>query len=334
MVEEWKNNQYVKLVRNPDYWDPDNAGYVDAIDMKIIPESSTAWLEFQKGNIDYTDVPPGQVKVAENMPEVQSGEWTAKQWPELSTAFYGFNMNNPVVGASAGEDGLAIRKAMTMSADRENVINVVMEGVGVPATGIVPEGMPGFLPDQSPYPYDPEAAKEIITGLGDVPTVQVWYNTDEGHQKTAEVLQAGWKAAGLDIELSNYEWGTYLDMLANSEKGDAKSSQVFRMGWLPDYPSMDNFLYPLFHSSQSATMYTFYNSPEFDDLVLQARQTADETQRWNLYHQAEKVMLTDAPCIPLYFYRSFRVTNNRIGGFVRDPMGAIDMSKIWVKPAS
>jgi len=330
-VKEWKNNRYVTMVRNPDYWDPDNAAYLDEVDAKIIPESSTAWLEFQKGNIDYTDVPPGQLQVAENMPQVKSGEWTAKQWPEISTYFIGFNMNNPVVGTPAGDTGLQIRSAMAMSADKQNVIDIVKEGAGVPATGIVPEGMPGFKPDQSPYTYDPDAAKAIVDGLGSVPTLQYWYNTDEGHQKVAEVLQAGWKAVGINVELSNYEWGTFLDMLAKSEKGDAKSSEVFRMGWLPDYPSMDNFLYPLFHSSQSATMYTFYNNPEFDDLVIQARQTTDTEQRYNLYLQAEKIMLTDAPCIPIYFYRSFRVTNNRIGGFVYDPMGQIDMWKLWVK---
>jgi len=328
MVKEWKNNRYITIVRNPDYWDPDNAAYLDEVNMKIILESSTAWLEFQKGNIDYTDVPPGQVSVAENMPDSKSGTWTAKAWPQISTYWVGFNMNNPVVG---GDQGLEIRKAMVLSADSENVINVVQEGVDLPATGIIPVGVPGYQPDQTPYAYDPEAAKEIVAGMGDVPTLQYWYNTDEGHQKIAEVLQAGWKAAGIDVELTNLEWGTFLDKLAKSEKGDADSSQVFRMGWVADYPAMDNFLYPLFHSSQSATMYTFYNNPEFDDLIMQARQTADETQRRNLYLQAEKIMLTDSPCIPIYFYREFRVTNNRIGGFVYDPMAQVDMWKLWVK---
>jgi peptide/nickel transport system substrate-binding protein/oligopeptide transport system substrate-binding protein len=328
MVKEWKNNRYITIVRNPDYWDPDNAAYLDEVNMKIILESSTAWLEFQKGNIDYTDVPPGQVSVAENMPDSKSGTWTAKAWPQISTYWVGFNWNNPVVG---GDQGLEIRKAMVLSADSENVINIVQEGVDLPATGIIPVGVPGYQPDQTPYAYDPEAAKEIVAGMGDVPTLQYWYNTDEGHQKIAEVLQAGWKAAGIDVELTNLEWGTFLDKLAKSEKGDADSSQVFRMGWVADYPAMDNFLYPLFHSSQSATMYTFYNNPEFDDLIMQARQTADETQRRNLYLQAEKIMLTDAPCIPIYFYREFRVTNNRIGGFVYDPMAQVDMWKLWVK---
>jgi oligopeptide transport system substrate-binding protein len=328
MVKEWKNNQYVDLVKNPDYWDKDNAPYLDEVMCKIITESSTQWLEFQKGNIDFTAVPPGQVKVAEEMPQVSSGEWTAKAWPAITTYFVGINMNNPTLG---GDQGLEFRKALALSADAENVNNVVNEGVSLPATGIVPEGVPGFVTDQSPYLYDPDAAKEIVAGLGDLPTFQYWYNTDEGHQKIAEVLQAGWKAVGIDVELSNFEWGTFLDKLAKSEKGDADSSQLFRMGWIADYPSLDNFLYPLFHSSQSATMYTFYNNPDFDKLVVEARQTIDQTQRENLYHQAEKMMLADAPCIPIYFYRYFHVTNNRIGGFTYDPMGQVHFWKLWVK---
>jgi ABC-type transport system substrate-binding protein len=331
MVKEWKNNQYVDLVKNPDYWDKDNAAYLDEVMCKIITSASTNWLEFQKGNVDYAHVPPGQVATAEAMPQVKSGEWTAKKWPNLGTYWYGFNMNNPTVGSPAGDTGLKIRQAFVQSADAQNVINVVNEGVGLPATGITCEGLPGYEPNMSPYKYDPEAAKQIVAGLGTLPTFRVWYNTDEGHQKIAEVLQAGWQKVGLKVELSNYEWGTFLDKLAKSQKGDASSSQIFRMGWLADYPSLDNFLYPLFHSSQSQTMYTFYNNPEFDKLVMQARQTADQTQRWNLYHQAEKVMLTDAPCIPIYYYQDFRVSNNRLGGFVHDPMAQTHFWKMWVK---
>lgn len=331
IVKEWKNNRYIDLVKNPDYWDTENAAYLDEVHCAIITESSTQWLEFQKGKTDYSTVPPGQVKTVEAMPEVKNGEWTAKAWPSLAVYFYGFNMNNPVVGSPAGDNGLQIRKAMTLSADTQHVISSVGEGVPLPATGVVPEGIPGYKAGQSPYAYDPEAAKEIVAGLGTLPTLRVWYNTDEGHQKIAEVLQAGWKAAGLDVELENFEWGTFLDKLAKSQKGDESSAQIFRMGWIADYPSLDNFLYPLFHSSQSATMYTFYNNPKFDDLVVQARQTTDATQRTNLYLEAERLMLQDAPIIPIYYYRDFRVSNNRIGGFVHDPMAQTHFWKLWVK---
>ena len=191
IVESWKNNQSVQLVKNPDYWDTENAGWVDRINMPIILESSTEWLEFQKGTTDYTNVPPGQVAAAENNAKVKSGEWTAKRWPTLAVYFIGMNMTD----ATLGQD-LELRKAIAMSTDSQNVINIVNEGVPLAAQGYVPVGIPGYQPEQSPYGFDPEGAKTVVDGLGTIPTLNYWYNTDEGHQKIAEVLQAGWKNAG------------------------------------------------------------------------------------------------------------------------------------------
>ena len=325
MVESWKNNQSVELVKNPDYWDTENAGWVDSIHMPIILERSTSWLEFQKGTIDYTTVPPGQVAATEANPKVKSGEWSATRWPSLAIYFIGMNMTDPVLG-----ENLELRKALTMSADAQNVINIVNEGVSIPATGFVPEGVPGYVADQSPYSYNPDEAKSIVDGLGDVPTLEYWYNTDEAHQKIAEVLQAGWKTAGIDVKLNNFEWGAFLDKLSKGNKDSG--SQLFRMGWIADYPSMDNFLYPLFQSDQARTgSYTFYSNAEVDDLLIQARSAVDDETRHDLYAQAEKLILTDAPAIPLYYYRDFRVTNNRIGGYVHNPMGFTDMWDVWVK---
>ncbi|MBE3076597.1 MAG: ABC transporter substrate-binding protein, partial [Actinobacteria bacterium] len=303
----------------------DAAGYVDNIHMPIIPETQTAWLDFQKGNLDYTEVPPGQVAAAKANPKATSGAWTAKDWPQISTYFIGMNMKDTTLGQS-----LDLRKAIAESADAVNVINIVNEGVSLPATGYVPVGIPGYKADQTPYKYNPADAKTIVAGLGTAPTLNYWYNTDEGHQKIAEVLQAGWKTAGINVKLSNFEWGTFLDKLSKGNQGSG--SQVFRMGWVADYPSMDNFLYPLFQSSQSRTgSYTFYSNKQVDDLLQQARSTIDAQQRYNLYAQAEKLILTDMPAVPIYYYREFNVTNNRIGGFVWNPMAWCDMWKVWVK---
>lgn len=323
MVQTWQNNQYIDLVKNPSYWDKANAGFVDTIHMPIITASSTSWLQFQKGETDYSSVvPPGQVAVAENNPNVKSGKWTAKAYPNLGLYYVGMNMTNKTLA-----DNLDLRKAIFESMDAQHVINVVNEGVSIPATGYVPVGIPGYRPGQNPYTYNPDDAKALLAKMGTVPTLNYWFNTDEGHQKIAEVLQAGWAAAGLKVQLTNFEWGTFLDKL--SKGGD---SQLFRMGWLADYPSMDNFLYPLFNSAQARTgSYTFYSNKQVDSTLQQARSTVDATQRYNLYAQAEKLILTDMPAAPLYFYRDFRVSNNRIGGFYHNPMGFTDMWKVWVK---
>jgi len=326
MVKEWKPNQRITLVKNPDYWNKDAGGpYIDVINMPIIESAQTEWLEFQKGTLDFTRVPPGQVAAAENNPKVKSGEWTAKRWPELAVYFIGMNMTDKTLGQNP-----KLRQALALSADAQSVVNIVNEGVPVPATGYVPEGVPGYVPDQSPYKYDPEKAKALVQEMGGAPTLQYWYNTDEGHQKIAEVLQAGWKKVGINVKLSNFEWGTFLDKLSKGNKGSG--SQLFRMGWIADYPSMDNFLYPLFQSDQARTgSYTFYSNKQVDQLLLQARSTQDAAQRHNLYAQAEKLILTDMPAIPLYYYRGFYVSNNRIANFVWNPMGFVDMWTLWVK---
>ncbi len=329
MVESWDQNQKVELVKNPDYWDKENAGYVDRIHMPVIEQATTMWLEFQKGTIDYTHVPPGQVKATEENAKVKSGEWTAKKYPTLATYFIGLNMTDKTLGYPAGEKGLLLRQALNYAADRNAVINIVNEGVPLEASTVTPLGMAGYKADLSPYAYDPAKAEEAVAQYGTAPTLNYWYNTDEGHQKIAEALQAGWKTVGIETKLSNFEWGTFLDKLSKSNKGSG--SQIFRMGWIADYPSLDNFLYPLFQSDQSRTgSFTFYANDEVDQKLTEARATIDEAQRWALYNEIEEIILTDAPCVPLYYYRDFRVTNNRIAGFSYNPQGFVDMWKVWV----
>lgn len=323
MVTKWQHKAYIDLAKNPNYWNKDAAGYVDTIHMPIITSSQTAWLQFQKGDVDYTSVPPGQIRSALGHPKVTSGEWTAKGWRYISNDYFIFNMNDGVVG---GDQGLELRKALYMAADAQSIVNIVHEGQATVASSFTPPGLPGWAPDLNTYKTnDPEGAKAILANLT-VPALSYWYNTDESNQKTAEVLQAGWKDVGVTVKLSQFEWATFLDKTAKGQ------GQIYRSGWLADYPSLDNFLYPLFESHQPGQINNgFYKNPEFDALIQQARGTTDAAQRYDLYHQAERLMLADVAAVPLDYPLAFRVTNNRIGGFVYDPLGFVDMWKLWVK---
>jgi oligopeptide transport system substrate-binding protein len=326
MLQSWKSNQSITLVKNAAYWDQSAGGpYIDTIDMPIIPDAQTVWLEFKKGDLDYAPVPAGQVTAAENDPKVKSGEWSAKRWPALAVSFVGMNMTDTTLGQS-----LELRQAIAGSTDSQGVIDGVTEGVSQLATGYVPQGTPGFVAGQSPYTYRPEAAKTLIDRIGGAPTLQYWHDANAAHHQIGEVLQAGWAQAGIGVQLSDFAWGTFLDKLSKGDSGSG--SQLFRGGWIADYPSMDAFLHPLFQSDQALTgSYTFYSNPQVDELLLQARSTADTQQRHNLYAQAEKLILADMPAVPLYYYRHFRVTNERIAAFFENPMGYTDMWTIWVK---
>ena len=324
-VESWRHDKEIRLVKNPAYWDKERPGWVDAVEFTIYEDVESMWTDFQAGELDCSQVPTEQVSAVTASPEVTDGTWTAGSWPAAALYFVGMNMTDASLGAS-----LDLRKAICQSADAQTVVDDVSQGVAQVATGYVPPGIPGHQDAPNPYPYDLENATSAVTTLGGVPTLNYWYDINADHARIADILVTGWSQAGLTVKASEYEWGTFLEKLSRGNKGSG--SQLFRMGWIADYPSMDNFLYPLFQSDQARTgSYTFYSNQQVDDLLLQARSTADAQQRYNLYAQAEKMILTDMPAVPLYFYRDYRVTNNRIANFVHNPMGFTDMWTLWVQ---
>lgn len=324
-VASWRRGRSVELVKNAGYWDPEGAGWVDAVELPIFEDTESMWESFQQGELDCSQVPSGQVAAVRAGPEVTGGTWSAVSWPAAAVYCVGMNMTDPTLGPD-----LELRKAISQSADAQTVVDEVSEGVAEVAGGYVPRGIPGYKAAQNPYPYDLESATALVTGMGAVPALDYWYDRDEDHRRIAETLVAGWEQAGLAVVPSEYEWGVLLDKLARGNKGSG--SQLFRVAWIADYPAMDDFLYPLFASDQSRTgSYTFYANAGVDELLQKARATMDAQQRQNLYAQAEKLILADMPAAPLYFYRYFRVSDSGIGGFSVDPMGLTDMSSIWIR---
>ncbi|HZL65282.1 MAG TPA: ABC transporter substrate-binding protein [Thermoleophilia bacterium] len=336
MVQSWIHNQSVTLVKNPSYWntsgsgDSAKPGNVDTINMPIYTDNSTEWLAFQKGTLDYSSVPAGNVHAAENNANVKSGAWTAKAYASTAVYFISVAMNHPVLGGANQGPNLPIRAALNYAADRTAVCNIVNEGVTIPSDEIVPVTIPGYKPGLNPYPYDPAKAQpELDKFTGTLPTnIPYWYNTGSAHDKIAQVLIAGWTKAmpKLSFKLNGIETNSYW-----TQCGQGKAPALFRMGWIADYPSIDNFIYLFTTQGGLYGSYSRYSNPEVDKLFKQARSTLDQTQRFALYNQAQSLILADAPCIPVYTYRDFRVTNNKIGGFSYNSFGLINMWDVWVK---
>jgi len=336
LVQSWTEHHSIDLVRNAAYWDTGHAGHVDTIQFQIFAGAGTMWRQFQAGGLDMTEVPQGQVRTAQNDPHVASGTWSAVMWPRLSVALIGIDMNDPILGVPGGANGALLRQALTRATDDEAVCSVVQEGVPVPASGLVPPGTPGYRNSQSPYQYNPERAHKLVAQAtaagGAVPSLDYWYVDSPAEWQTSVALQAAWQTAGVAVKPTGLTAPVLNDRLS---KGAQAGSQLFRMTLSADYPSMDAFLSPFFQSQKALPdSYTSYSNPAVDELLLKARSTGDETQRRNLYAMAEKGILADAPVIPLSFGRDFRVLNNRVRDQELNPLGLVDMWKVWVQPAA
>jgi oligopeptide transport system substrate-binding protein len=316
---EWKHDQYIDLERNDDYFG--EKANLEKVRYQIFADENTAFLEFQGGNIEYCSIPQGKVETTSSDPDYK--DQVIKK-PLL--AIYYFAMN---VQSEPFKDNLALREAINYAIDRQNIIDVLMEGVPTPATGFVPPGIPGFKEDQSKYAYDVEIAKQKLEEAGypggeGLPELTFGINIGSGHEVIAEAMQADLAEVGIDVEIVGMEWGAALDAFKNGEIG------FFRLGWIADYPTMDNFLFPLFYS-ESTDNYSGYSNPEVDQMLLDSRKTIDAEERYAKYREAEKKILDDSAFVLVYYYGARRIVQPYVKGFVLDSMENYNLSTVWLE---
>ena len=336
MVQSWKHSRSITLVKNPSYWNTSGTGntatpgYIDTITFPIYTEATTEYLAFQKGIVDYSTIPVGSYIAAQGLPNVKNGTWTLKAYPDTGVYYVMVTYNKPPLGGAAN---LPIRAALNYAADRTAVCNIVNQGIDIPSDEIVPVNIAGYTPGLNPYPYDPSKAQpeldKFTAAGGTIPqNIPYWFNAGQGHDKIAQAMVAGWQKAmpSLTFKMNGVETSAFWTAVnANKVPG------LFRYGWIADYPLIDNFIYLFTTKGGNYGSMSHYSNKEVDALFNEARATADIAKSNDLYNQAQKLILTDAPCIPLYTYRDARITNNRIGGFNYNSFMLVDMWKLWVK---
>ncbi|NJM06891.1 hypothetical protein HC891_12950 [Candidatus Gracilibacteria bacterium] len=134
------------------------------------------------------------------------------------------------------------------------------------------------------------------------------------------------EALGIDIEVRDFEdFGAYLNAL------DRNEFALFSLAWIADYPDPENFLDLLFRSG-SGENHMLYTSPEVDALLDQAAVSGDEAERFQLYQQAEQLIIADAPVIPLYHDVEHTLVKPYVQGLTITPMGIIDLASVELTP--
>ncbi len=327
MSEPWNHNQGIKVVRFNDYYG--DKALLDGVDFKIFKDEETAFLEFKAGNLDFTSIPGGQIAATIAEFGESADGYTAEPGKqvltgsELSTYFIVINNKDKTLS------NVDVRRALSLAINREVIAQSVYEGTRSPATGIVPKGIVGYQEGDWPYSkYDKEAAVAELTKAGfpagaGLPEIKLEFNSGSGHEPVMELIASDLKAIGVNVKLDGMEWAQHLDSM------DAGTFQLGRLGWLADYPIMDNFLYPLFYS-KAADNSSFYNNPAVDTALLDARKITDPAARIEAYRAIDKTIGADAPIIPIVGYKHQRVASERIRDFVFSPMSLASLDKAWI----
>jgi len=327
MAEPWAHDQYIKIVKFDDYYgDEPN---IDGVDFKILADQDTAFLEFEAGNLDFTQIPTGRIQETIDKYGESPDGYTVNPGEQVSLgaeqAIYYLLVNTTDPALKDPN----VRAALSMAIDRQDICDKVFEGTRTPATGIVPPGIVGYEANAFPYAkYDVEAAKAKLAEAGfpngeGFPEISLEYNSGSGHEDILQLVQEDLKAIGVNGKLVGSEWAQYLDKLG------AADYQVGRLGWIADYPIMDNFLYPLFKTGSSDN-YSFYSNPDVDAKLDEARTTVDDDARVALYQEIESIVGNDAVSIPMFYYRHTRVASDRVNDGVYSANGLFTFESCWL----
>ena len=309
MMEGTWTDQGVTLVPNPE-WDgtaydealglPEQP-YLDRIEFPVYADEDTAYNSFEAGEASIAQIVAGRVQ------EAQDNYETTLDDPVLGSYYFQINDRDPRVG---GEENLLLRQAISQAIDREEINEAVYEGTRTSATGITPPGIPGFEEGLCEYcSYDAEAAQAAFdewTAAGnslDEP-LPIQFNSDAGHEPVVAIVVDNLAAVGIEATPEPIPSDDYFGQLAEG------ACVICRSGWIADYPTYDNFMFDLFHTSALDGNNYGYSNPEFDELVDEGKATPDEEEQGQRFRDAEQVLLNDTTgTIPINWYLGEYVYN-------------------------
>jgi oligopeptide transport system substrate-binding protein len=320
-LDTWEHNSRIDLVKWEDWRNADEVS-LTRVNGRMITDGTTAVQAYEAGETDVNlDVPPEEIARLKETEDYQ-------QYPYLGTYYYGLNVKNIT-------DPLQ-RRAMALAIDRRTIIDNITQADEVPATGFTPDGMPGFDSINPESEFLPESgnmeqAKQLMSQVQNPKRdINLLLNDAPGHREIAVAVQANWQELGLNVNIRQQEWAQFLEAI-----GPPPSNNIdaFRLGWIADWPDAMNFLE--LWTSDSGNNSTNFANEEYDRLVEEARATADEGERYELYAQMEEIMFGEdaaMPLIPIYFYTATHLERPSIQEtFNINPTSQIDLRPVEVR---
>ncbi len=329
MTEPWVAGQYIKTVKFADYTTLDKP-LVDGIDFMIYSDINTAWTDFQAGTLDWTSIPTGNFKssvatygVSEDGNTSNPGT-QVQDGPELAIYEMLFNMDDPVM------QNKDLRIACSLAINRQAICDTVYEGTRKPADSVIPPGIEGYEAGAFPYcKYDVEGAKAALAKAGypngeGLPVLKLTFNSGAGHDDLMQMVKSDLAVVGIQTEFDTSDGPTYWDKVENGQ------FQIGRSGWQCDYPTIDDYLVPLYLSTGFLN-YCNYNNPEVDSALRDARAILDKGERIKAYQAIVRTIGEDCPDTIIAVYAHARVASDRVHDLTYSAMGLLDFYSVWIE---
>jgi peptide/nickel transport system substrate-binding protein/oligopeptide transport system substrate-binding protein len=304
----------VHLVRFPGRRPP---ARLEGIDLVSFPDAAAAYRALQGEQLEVAPVPPGEAQAA------------AKRYgrrgtsPYVGLVFYAMNVRAPALANPR------VRQAVTLAIDRRRIVAEVYGGTVELADGVVAAGLAGgdLVTCAELCAHDPDRARALLAEAFPfrvVPPVAVDHDDDPTQAAVAAAIKADLEKVGIPAIVRAHPFAEYGQFLVSGRQ------ELFRLGWIADYPSPDGFLNPLFQSNSPENL-SGLASPEVDAALRAARAEADPARRQALYREVQERVLAQFVLVPVAQLETRLVVAERVRSFTLDPLGTFDGTAVSMR---
>lgn len=336
----WQEGQALVMTKNEHYFEKDSAGnrlpYLDGINISLYNSKATEFLLFRQQQLEFiNDIDPSFKDELLTKQGTLRKEWAGKiqlqVHPYLNVEYFGIlvDSTNPIVKNSPLRLR-KIRQAINYAFDRRKMMLYLRNSLGTAAeSGFVPEGLPSF--DSSVvkgYHYDPAKSRALLKEAGfadgnNLPVIKLL--TIATYADMADFVAKQLGEAGIPVQVETVQKSLLLDMTANSK------ALFFRGSWIADYPDAENYLSVFYSKNPAPPNYTRYNNPQFDALFERALTELNDSVRYQLYQQADQLMINDAPVVPLWYDKVIHLVQNNVEGFSPNALNLLELRRTRLK---
>jgi peptide/nickel transport system substrate-binding protein len=330
----WEEGQALILSRNEHYFEKDSSGnalpYLDGIKVSFFESKATEFLEFRQGRLDFVNDFDASFKDeiltrTGNLKKNWDGKLVLHKHPYLNIEFLGVLMDsmNPVMKNSPLRSK-KVRQAISYGIDRKKMMLYLRNSIGTPATaGFIPLGLPSF--DSllvKGYRYDPAKAKQLLAEAGYVSTVPVRLFTIPAYASLGGYIVNELKQLGINAEVETVQKSLLLEQTSKSQ------IPFYRGSWIADYPDAENYLGVFYSKNPAPPNYTRYANPRYDSLFEKALLEINDSARYSLYREMDRIIIEDVPVVPLWYDMVMHLVQPDLTGFYPNGLNMLELRKV------
>ena len=333
-LKTWREGEKLVLRKNKNYFETNKKGeqlpFLEAVAIRFISDKQSEFLEFSKGEIDFISGVHNSYKDelltrAGALREKYHSKISMTKAPYLNTEYLGFlvSSENSVVNQKY------LRKAINFGFDRRKMLSYLRNNIGTPAEqGFIPRGLPSFDENLKVYTFDKDSALHYLELSGyrkNKTAPEITLTTTSDYVDLCEYIQHELSDLGIKVTIDISSGATFRDQVASGKL------DFFRASWIADYPDAENYL-SLFYSknfSPNGPNYTHFQNISYDSLYEKSLLEVNDSIRRNLYRQMDKLLMEEAPIVPLFYDEVIRFSQKNINNFETNAMNMLFLKEVY-----